>query len=146
MTEEKERLLVVFVYNTRVFKHETIERFVTYYPAVKKELSRDLGDIPQDMLKRIMDGLPPKASFYQDIEIDKHGLIYVFLPNPTGDSLQAIDIFSPEGKYLYSSQLRVEEGLSIQVVYLWDDLLVIAAEDEEGTIKVIKYSVDLPVL
>ncbi|UCH93282.1 MAG: 6-bladed beta-propeller, partial [Candidatus Aminicenantes bacterium] len=115
-------------------------------PAVKKELAKGLGDVPRDMLERIMDGLPEKASFFQDIEIDKNGLIYVFLSNPTGEPLQAVDIFSPEGKYLYSSQLRVEEGLSIQAVYLRDHLLVIAAEDEEGTVKVTKYSVQLPVL
>jgi hypothetical protein len=96
------------------------------------------------MLKRIMDGLPKKASFYQDLAIDNSGLIYVFLANPTAGPIQGIDIFSSEGKYLYSSQLRVEDGSSIQAIYLRDDLLVIAVEDEEGTVKVAQYSVQLP--
>ncbi len=113
-------------------------------PAIKKELARGLGDIPQDMLERILDGLPKKASFYQDLVIDNRGFIYVFLANPTAGPIQGIDIFSPEGKYLYSSQLRVEEGSSIQAIYLRDDLLVIAVEDEEGTVKVAQYSVQLP--
>lgn len=113
-------------------------------PAIKKELAKGFGDVPRDMLNRIMDGLPAKASFYQDLVIDNRGFIYVFLANPTAEPIQGIDIFSPGGKYLYSSQLRVEEGSSIQAIYLRDDLLVIALEDEEGTVKVAQYSVQLP--
>ncbi|MGD2089273.1 MAG: 6-bladed beta-propeller [Candidatus Aminicenantes bacterium] len=113
-------------------------------PAIKKELAAGLGDIPQDMLERILDGLPKKASFYQDLIIDNRGFVYVFLANPTAGPIQGIDIFSPEGKYLYSSQLRVEDDSSIQAIYLRDDLLVIAVEDEEGTVKVAQYSVQLP--
>lgn len=113
-------------------------------PAIKKELAKGLSDIPQDILERILDGLPKKASFYQDLSIDNRGFVYVFLANPTGAPIQDIDIFSPEGKYLYSSLLRAEEGNSIQVIYLLDNLLVIAVEDEEGTVKVAQYSVQLP--
>ena len=113
-------------------------------PAIKKELAAGLGDIPQDMLERILDGLPKKASFYQDLIIDNRGFVYVFLANPTAGPIQGIDIFSPEGKYLYSSQLRVEDDSSIPAIYLRDDLLVIAVEDEEGTVKVAQYSVQLP--
>jgi hypothetical protein len=113
-------------------------------PAIKKELAKGLGDIPQDMLERILDGLPKKASFYQDLVIDNRGFIYVFLANPTAEPIQGIDIFSPEGKYLYSSQLRAAEGSTIQAIYLRDNLLVIAVEDEEGTVKVAQYSVQLP--
>jgi hypothetical protein len=111
--------------------------------AIKKELAAGLGDIPRDMLDRILDGLPEKASFYQDLAIDNQGFVYVFLANPTAGPIQGIDIFSPGGKYLYSSQLRAEED-TIQAIYLRDDLLVIAGEDEEGTVKVTQYSVQLP--
>ena len=113
-------------------------------PAIKKELAKGLGDIPQDLLEQIMNGLPPKASFYQDLVIDNNGFIYVFLANPTSAPIQDIDIFSPEGKYLYSSILRFEEGSTIQAIYLRDNHLVIAVEDEEGTVKVAHYSVQLP--
>ncbi len=112
----------------------------------KEELAKGLGDIPQDMVKNILDGLPGKASFFQDIVIDKNGLIYVFVSDPDKNSLQAVDIFSPEGKYLYSSELKVKEGLSIYNIHLKDDLLVIATEDEEGEFKVAKYLIKLPAL
>jgi hypothetical protein len=112
--------------------------------AIKKEMTIGMGDIPQDILKRIMDGLPQKASYFEDLAIDDRGFIYVFLANPTGRRNQDIDIFSPQGKYLYSSRLRTEENSSIQTIYLRDKLLAIAVEDEEGTVKVIRYSVQLP--
>jgi hypothetical protein len=112
----------------------------------KEELARGLGDVPQDMLKNILDGLPGKASFFQDIVIGKNGLIYVFVSDPDKNFLQAFDIFSPEGKYLYSSELKVKEGLSIYNIHLKDDLLVIATEDEEGEYKVAKYLIKLPSL
>jgi len=114
--------------------------------AYKKELANGLGDIPQDMLENILNGLPKNASFFQEIEIDKNGLIDVFVSDPDSKNLQAIDIFSPAGKYLYSSEIKVNEGNTIQNIYLKDDLLVIAADDEEGNLKVTKYSINLPVL
>jgi hypothetical protein len=112
----------------------------------KEELTKELGDIPQDMVKNILDGLPDKASFFQNIVIDRNGLIYVFVSDPDKTSLQALDIFSPEGKYLYSSEFKVKEGLSIYNIHLKDDLLVIAKEDEEGEFKVAKYWIKLPSL
>jgi len=112
----------------------------------KEELTKELGDIPQDMAKNILNGLPDKASFFQNIVIDRKGLIYVFVSDPDKTSLQAIDIFSPEGKYLYSSEFKVKEGLSIYNIHLKDDLLVIAEEDEEGEFKVAKYLIKLPSL
>jgi hypothetical protein len=78
--------------------------------------------------------------------IDKNGLIYVFVSDPDKNSLQALDIFSPEGKYLYSSELKVREGLSIYNIHLKDDLLVIATEDEEGELRIAKYLIKLPAL
>ena len=38
--------------------------------AFKKNLTKGLGDIPQDMVKRIIDGLPEKASFFQGFSIN----------------------------------------------------------------------------
>ena len=112
--------------------------------AFKKELAAGLGDIPQKMVENIINGLPEHASFFQQIEVDKNGLIYVLVSDPDGKSIQAVDIFSPEGKYLYASEIKVEEGHSIQNIYLRDSLLVLAIEDEEDNPLVAKYSINLP--
>lgn len=112
--------------------------------AFKKNLTLGLGDIPQDMVKRIIDGLPDKASFFQGFSIDKNGMIYVLVSDPDSESLLTIDIFSPKGTYLYNAELKIEENLSIQTTYLKDNLLLFVVEDEDGNQKAVKYLLNLP--
>jgi hypothetical protein len=116
--------------------------------AYKNDLAKELSQIPKDLVQKIINGLPEKASFFQDIQIDKNGLIYICVSNPGDHPIQAVDIFSPTGKYLYSSEIRVEEDLLIKEgnIYFKDDFLLVPAEDEEGNLKIIKYSIKLPVL
>lgn len=110
--------------------------------AFKNELARSLGDIPADVVKNIIDGLPKKASFFQDIKIDKNGLIYVFISDPGNETFLAIDIFSPMGKYLYSSELRPEQGRLIKWgdIYFGDDFLILTVEDEEGNLSFVLHA------
>jgi hypothetical protein len=51
------------------------------------------------------------------------------------------------GKYLYSSELRPEQGRLIKWgdIYFGDDFLILTVEDEEGNLKVAKYLIKLPV-
>jgi hypothetical protein len=114
----------------------------------KDDLAKELIHTPKDIVKKIIDGLPGKASFFQGIQIDKNGMIYIFVSNPGDHPSQDIDIFSPDGKYLYSSEVRVEDGLLIKEgnIYFKDDYMLVPVEDEDGNIKVIKYSIKLPVM
>jgi hypothetical protein len=115
---------------------------------LKKELPKMLASVPPDMVKQIIDSLPEKITFFQHISVDRNGLIYVFVSAPEETNIQTLDIFSPGGKYLYTSKLKIAEGLSIKpdFIYFKDDILILVAEDNEGTPKVIKYSLKLPVL
>ena len=108
--------------------------------SIKKELVMT----PPDVADRILKALPKKASFFCNISIDKNGLVYIFISDPDSLNLQAFDIFSPQGKFLYSSEIKIEDGHTIRVIYLKDDLLLMAVEDEAGTVKVVKYLVKLP--
>lgn len=114
----------------------------------KDDLEKELGKTPKDIVQTIIASLPKKASFFRDIEIDKNGLIYVYVSDPGNETFQAIDIFSPKGDYLYSSEIRAGEGLLIKDgnLHFIDDSLLLPVEDEEGNLKVIKYSIKLPVL
>ena len=110
----------------------------------KKELGERFNDAPQDMIKRIIDGLPETASYFYNMFIDKNGMIYIFVSEPENRSCKSIDIFSPQGKYLYTSEMKVEDGLSIRTFTIWDQWLFIATEDEEGTLTISKFSIKLP--
>jgi hypothetical protein len=110
----------------------------------KKELGERFTDAPKDMVKRIIDGLPETASFFYNLFIDKNGMIYVFVSNPERRSRQLIDIFSPRGKYLYWSEIKVGDGLTIQNITISENHLFISTEDEDGDQKVTKFSINLP--
>lgn len=110
----------------------------------KKELGEQFDDAPEDMIKKIIDGLPEIASYFYNLFIDKSGMVYVFVSDPESRSKQSIDIFSPEGKYLYRSEMKMDEGLIFRNLVLWENSLFIAVEDQEGDLKVAKYSIKLP--
>jgi 6-bladed beta-propeller len=112
--------------------------------AFKKELASYLTHHPAAVVEKIIKGLPEKASYFYQVEIDKNGFIYVFRSNPEQKSTKAIDIFSPAGKYLYSSEIKAPESESIELISLRDTGLVMTVEDEEGEIRVIKYNIVTP--
>jgi len=110
----------------------------------KKELREQFNDVPEDMAKKIIDGLPETASYFYNLFVDKNGTIYVIVSNPESRSRKSIDIFSSQGKYLYKSEMQVENGMTINNITLWGNSLYIAQEDEDGEQTVTKYSINLP--
>ncbi|MCK4835149.1 MAG: 6-bladed beta-propeller [Candidatus Aminicenantes bacterium] len=112
--------------------------------AYKKKLAQQFKDAPQEMVKKIINGLPETASFFYEIFIDKNGLAYLFISSPDSKSRKKLDIFSPEGKYIYSSEIRVDTGLTIKYFTLKNKWIFIATEDEEGNQMVSKFSIKLP--
>jgi hypothetical protein len=111
----------------------------------KKELGARFNDAPQDMVKKIIDGLPETASYFYNLFIDKNGMIYMLVSNPESSSQISIDIFSPQGEYLYQSEIRVEDGVTINNITLWRNFLFITQEDEDGDQTITRYSIHLPV-
>ncbi len=109
-----------------------------------KDFSKRLKQIPEDMKKKIIDGLPKKASFFQRIAIQENGLVYVFVSDPDNNASQEIDVFSNNGKYLYSTGIKLEEGSNLGNITFSKDSLILSYEDEEGEIKVAKYQINQP--
>lgn len=112
--------------------------------AYKKELEDSLGDVPPNFLKKIIDGLPPHASFFSAIHVDNEGNIYLFESDPDSRSRKAVDIFNPRGEYIHRGTFEVEKGESIEYLRIHDGVVLIVTEDEEGTVKLSKYSIRLP--
>ena len=96
------------------------------------------------MKKKILDGLPKKASFFQRISILDNGLVYIFISDPNNDSAQAIDIFSKDGKYLYSTKIDIGGDNNLGNIEFSRDSIILSFEDEEGEIKLAKYKIVHP--
>ncbi len=108
------------------------------------ELAKNFKKIPPEMIKKILAGLPKKASFFQRIFAMDNGLVYVFVSDPDARSSQAIDIFSSNGEYLYSNNIEIGEGDNIRVIEFSGNNLFLSFEDEEGEIKLTKYQISHP--
>lgn len=117
-----------------------------------KALIRRFSSLPQkpppDVIEAIVKTLPREHTFFTRIEIHS-GLIYVFVPDLEEPNHQQIDIFSPDGKYLYRSDIKPDDNLTIirspfNNLFIKKDFLYIALEDETGDIMVARYKIMLP--
>lgn len=117
----------------------------------KKSYFRDLN-LPEDMLPQILKSYPNELTFFHRIEVH-NGLIYVYVPDLDLDLGQAkikqIDIFSPEGKYLYRA--RADFGRSLTLLFsplnnfiIKDGHIYAVCEREDDTIVILKCKASLP--
>lgn len=109
-----------------------------------KNLANQLKHLPAKTVKNIMDGLPKKASYFERIEMDKNGFIYAFLSDPDNKTGKDIDIFSPKGKFLYTSSIKAKAGRTMGRIAFKDNTLVFEMEDKEGEVYIAKYRIKLP--
>lgn len=115
--------------------------------AVPKEFKDDLLkgiNFPADVKKQIKDGLPDHFTFFEGMLIDGKGNIYVFVTDALAENRRKIDIFSPDGKYIYSAEVRVEKDLIIRSSDYNNDKLYLGIEDEAENMKLVKYKIAVP--
>lgn len=99
--------------------------------------------LPPDMAKQMMDSIPDFATYFSGFMVDDKGYIYVFVPDPEKQDSQEIDIFSPEGTYLYHSEITFPKGFAISSGFvLKGEYLYVVLEDEAGTLQLAKYKVN----
>lgn len=110
-----------------------------------ENISINGGRMPKNMIDQMLKGMPDIATFFSQVRIGKNGLIYIFVSDLENENGQEIDIFSPEGKYLYHGEINVEDGEKItSPIAFHGDSIVMFVEDEEGESSLIKYKIDLP--
>jgi len=117
---------------------------VTEEEKIKPILLGAKGLAPEELLRTLAKKLPNQETFCTDIQAI-NDQIWIFVSHWKRGSFRQIDIFSPEGKYLYKKFVRVGEGNSIffrPVIHERYLYLVIQNEDDE--FRVAKYSIDLP--
>jgi hypothetical protein len=117
---------------------------------VKKKYFGRYSSMRKQALDQIIETTPDEATFFSRIETHG-GLIFVFVPDISRHNRQQIDIFSPDGKYLYRGNLSVDDDLTmmepqISNPYIKDEFLYVAVMDRNDNVKIIKYKISLPEL
>ncbi len=106
---------------------------------------------PPELVNKWIKTTPDEFTFFSNIEVH-HGLIYIYktFNNLNGQSKsQEMDLFSPSGKYLYKGSIKPGKGLEIyyahrRSIVIKKGHLYLLVKDEDGAVKVAKYTVDLP--
>ena len=113
--------------------------------AIRKEIETFY---PAAAANEILKVLPRKITHFRKIQIID-GFVYVFVDNfGVHWENQQIDIFSPDGKYLYRSVIKPEQGS--EIYFSADNFLIknnhlyVILEDETGEIVITKYRIELP--
>ncbi len=102
------------------------------------------GKIPERMIKNMIKGIPDEAPYFNSIHIAENGNIYVSVNNLKSNS-RTFDIFSSEGRYLYTTTFTLPEGLTIKRGFrIYKNHIYVYVEDEEGETELRKYRVELP--
>ncbi|MGD8538734.1 MAG: 6-bladed beta-propeller [Candidatus Aminicenantes bacterium] len=117
--------------------------------AKRKSFER-YGRISRQTREQFIKTTPNDCTFFCRIEIHD-GLIYVFVPDILRKNTQKIDLFSLEGKYLYSGLIQLEEGVTmldsqLDNPVIKDGCLYAALQEESFKIKIAKYRIKYPPL
>lgn len=118
---------------------------------VKREAIEEVFEQLKIEFKEIIGSFPNRLTYFQKIQVVE-GLIYVFETH-LGDHLDKlqVDIFSPEGKYLYRSTIKPGPGTMIYFPYWINNLLIknhhlyMSVENDDGEIAFVKYKISLPI-
>lgn len=117
-------------------------------PEEKVQRFEDYPRMSRQGRRQIMETTPDDVTSYTRIESHRD-LIYVFEPEVIRRNFQAIDVFSPEGRYLYRSKIVVDEGLTMMPQQsanplLTDEHVYIVLVDEDLNVRIRKYKIRLP--
>jgi hypothetical protein len=109
-------------------------------------------DLPAETLEQIAESLPNEISYFHRIEVHG-GLVYVFVPEVDLETKRAkikqVDIFSPEGEYLYRAHVRFEAGRRplfspLNNLIIQDGHLYAVLMDDEDNVHVAQFEIALP--
>ena len=117
----------------------------------KQHFSND--DIPPDMLKQLVNSLPGEIASFHRIDAQE-GLVYVYVPElELGErwpNIKQIDIFSPDGEYLYRAHLEFGNDLKplfspLHNIAIKGKDLYIVLTDKNDNVLLSKYRIKLPI-
>ena len=109
----------------------------------RQVVKRLMANIEEDMLNRIIEGLPDHTTHFSRMKAI-NGLLVVYLNNRDGDRFQIFDIFSSKGEYLFRAQFQAEEGRDLGLISLSGNHMIVSSEDSDGNFLVSKYRILWP--
>jgi len=116
-----------------------------YKKKLVERISLNNRKMPPAMVDQIVKGMPEYAPYFNQISIEEKGLIYVYINDPANERGQEIDIFSPEGKYLYHAHIVLPDGLiKTRGIVIKGEFMYVFAEDNDGERKLVKYKIVKP--
>ena len=100
----------------------------------KKEGLRSTGNIPDS------------STYFYRIYVDDNDLIYTFVSDLENQNTRMIDIFSPEGEYLYRAALQAPQDHIAQSggFMFHNNSIFVVFEDPDGEIILNRYQIDQP--
>lgn len=119
-------------------------------PVTEDDLKHHMlgAGIPADRVEKIVPMLPKKLTYFHRIQVID-GLAYVFTVDAFEPAIgkQYVDIFSPDGTYLYRGKIVLPEGdryKNFDAMVLSNGFLHAILADDGGACRVTKYKVSMP--
>jgi outer membrane protein assembly factor BamB len=109
-----------------------------------ESISLNGGKMPKDMIDLMTKNMPDISTFFSRIITDHFGKIYVFISDLENKSGQEIDIFSPNGKYLYHSNINIENCSIKSGIVFKKGFLYLFGEDDDGEGSLMKFRIKFP--
>jgi hypothetical protein len=109
-------------------------------------------NIPPEMVAPITESFPNKLTHFHQIEVHD-GFVYVYVPELDLDQgtgrIAQVDIFSPEGRYLYRAHLDFGKGLThlfspLSNICFRNGHLYAVCVRGDDTVVLVKYRAELP--
>ena len=130
----------------------SVDRKKTTVSAKDKREYFKSDNMPAEMLQQIVDGLPDEVTCFHRIEVHDN-LVFVYVPEIDLDNkslrTRQIDLFSPEGRYLYKAHLNFGKDRTplfspLQNIVIRDGFLYAVLQDDEDRVLLAKYRISLP--
>jgi len=117
---------------------------VTEEEKVRPILQGAKGLAPEELLRTLAKKLPNEETYFVDIQ-SHNGQIWIFVTDWKRGPSKQIDIFSPDGNYLYRRFVKIDPEESITSgLIVHGDSMYLVIRDAEDEFRVAKYSIDLP--
>ncbi len=100
-------------------------------------------DFPDDVKKQVRKRLPNYLNYFEKIFVDEKGFIYVLAVGEDEANIKRVDIFSANGRYLYTSKVKVKEEYSIKNIYIKGQSMYINML-RDGDVLIARYKIVLP--